>query len=113
MIRPKQCQLLTWDANWDAKWDSNWDATWDANWDAIWDTICDANQCPKQHQILKRDANNAIKSAIPWKSLHFVQKMMKNTLNLIVDAKKEAKIDANHRVLLQCLIYLRMYPLQG
>ena len=40
------------------------------------------------------DANNAIKSAI------LVQKMMKNTLKVIVDAKKEAKRDANHRVLL-------------
>ena len=40
---PKQCQLLTWDANWDAKWDANWDATWDANWDA--------NQRPNQCQI--------------------------------------------------------------
>ena len=97
MIHPKQHQLLTWDANWDAKWDANWDATWDATWDAIWD----ANQRPKQCQIVKRDANNGIKSAIPWKSVHFVQKMMKNTLNLIVGAKKEAKRDANHRVLLQ------------
>ena len=46
------------------------------------------------------DANNDIKSAIPWKSVHFVQKMMKNTLKVIVDAKKEAKRDANHRVFL-------------
>jgi len=46
------------------------------------------------------DANNAIKSATPWKGVHFVQKMMKNTLKVIVDAKKEAKRDANHRVLL-------------
>ena len=46
------------------------------------------------------DANNAIKSAIPWKSIHFVQKMMKNTLKVIVDAKKEAKRDVNHSVLL-------------
>ena len=30
---------------------------------------------------------------------HFVKKMMKNTLKGIVDAKKEAKKDANHRVL--------------
>ena len=42
------------------------------------------------------DGNNAIKSAISWKSVHFVQKMMKNTLNVIMDAKKEA----NHKVLL-------------
>ena len=46
------------------------------------------------------DANNAIKSAILWKSVHFVQKMMKNTLKVIVDAKKEAEREANHRVLL-------------
>ena len=51
-------------------------------------------------QLLKKDENNAIKSAIPWKSIHFVQKMMKNTLKVIVDAKKEAKRDTNHRVLL-------------
>ena len=82
-------------------WDVNWDADWDANWDANWDSIWDSNQCPKQCQIVKRDANNAIKSAIPWKSVHFVQKMMKNTLKVIVEAKKEAKRDANHRVLLQ------------
>ena len=85
------------DANWDADLDANWDANKDSNWDAI----LDANQHPKQRQILKRDANNAIKSAIPWKSVHFVQKMMKNTLKGIVDAKKEAKRDANHRFLLQ------------
>ena len=48
----------------------------------------------------KMDANNAIKSAIPWKSVHFVQKMMKNTLKVLVDAKKEAKRDTNNRVLL-------------
>ena len=48
----------------------------------------------------KKDANSSIKSAISWKSVHFVQKMMKNTLKVIVDAKKEAKRDANHRVLL-------------
>ena len=83
-----------WDANWDANWDSNWDANQDANWDA--------NQHPKECQILKRDANNSIKSVILWKSIHFVQKMMKNTLKVMVDAKKEAKRDANHRVLLQC-----------
>ena len=46
------------------------------------------------------DANNAIKSANPWKSIHFFQKMMKNTLKVIADAKKEAKRDTNHRVLL-------------
>ena len=99
MICQKYCQLLTWDANWDAKWDATQDATWDTNWDAIWDD----NQHPKQRQVLKRDANNTIKSAIPWKRIHFVQKMMKNTLNLIVDAKKEAKRDTNYRVLLQCI----------
>ena len=129
MICPKQHQLLTWDANWDANgdvnWDANWDTIWDANcgvnwdakwdanqhtnWDANWDTNWDANQDVnwdanqhlKQRQILKRDANNTIKSSIPWKSVHFVQKMMKNTLKVIVDAKKEAKIDVNHRFLLQ------------
>ena len=46
------------------------------------------------------DTNNAIKSDIPWKSIHIVQKMMKNTLKVIMDAKKEAKKDANHSVLL-------------
>ena len=46
------------------------------------------------------DANNAIKSTIPWKNIHFVQKMMKSTLKVIMDAKKEAKRDANHRFLL-------------
>ena len=108
-----------WDVNWDDKWDANWDINWDANqrpkqrqilkmdanWDANWDVIrdanWDANQCPKQRQILKMDANNAIKSAIPWKNVHFVQKMMKNTLKVIVDTKKEVKRDANNRVLLQ------------
>ena len=74
------------------------DANWDANWDAYWDT----NYCPKQRKRLKGDANIAIKSAILWKNVHFVQNMMKNTLKLIMDAKKEAKRDANHRVLLQC-----------
>ena len=64
------------DANWDANWDANCDANWDANWNVIWDTNWDANQRPKQCQLLKMDANNAIKSAIPWKSVHFVQKMM-------------------------------------
>ena len=97
MIHQKQCQLLTWDTNQDANWDTNWDSNWDDNWDANWDV----KYFPKQHQILKRDSNNAIKSAIPWKRVHFVQKMMKNTLKVIVDAKKEAKRDANHRVLLQ------------
>ena len=97
MIRPKQRQLLTWDANWDAIWDVNQGANWDTNWDANWDD----NYRPKQHQILKRDENNAIKSAILWKSIHFVKKMMKNTLKVIAEAKKEAKRDANHRVLLQ------------
>ena len=48
----------------------------------------------------KKDGNNAIKSAIPWKSVNFVQKMMKNTRKVIMDAKKEAKRDANHKVLL-------------
>ena len=81
--------------------DNNWDANWDANWDSNWDAIWDANQRPKQCQLLKRDANNTIKSTIPWKSIHFVQKMMKNILKVIVDAKKEAKRDANHRFLLQ------------
>ena len=71
-----------------------WDVFLDANWDA--------NYRPKQHQILKMDANNTIKSTIPWKSVHFFQKIMKNTLNVIVDAKKEAKGDANYMVLLQC-----------
>ena len=85
-------------ANWDANWDDNWDVVWDTNLDAYWD----ANQHPKQHQLLKMDANNAIKSAIPWKSVHFLQKMTKNTLKVIVDAKKEPKRDANHRFLLQC-----------
>ena len=33
-------------------------------------------------------------------SIHFVQKMMENTLKVIVDAKKEAKRDANHMFLL-------------
>ena len=46
------------------------------------------------------DANNPIKSTISWKSIHFIQKMMKNNLIVIVDAKKEAKRDANHMVLL-------------
>ena len=104
-----------WDVNWDANWDDNCDANWDANWGVNWganylpkqsqllkrDVNWDANQCPKQHQILKRDANHAIKSAIPWKSIHFFQKMMKNTLKVTVDAKKEAKRDANHRFFLQ------------
>ena len=89
--------MANWDANWDANSDANWDALWDANWDFNWD----ANQHPKQCQLLKRDANNAIKSTIPWKSIHFLQKMMKNTLKLIVDAKKEDKRYANHRVLVQ------------
>ena len=97
MIRPKQHQLLTWDNNRDDNWDATWDANWDSNWDANWDT----NQHPIQLQLLKRDANNVIKSAILWKSIHFVQKLMKNTLKVIVGAKKEAKRDVNHRVLLQ------------
>ena len=46
------------------------------------------------------DANNVIKRAISWKSVHFVEKLMKNTLEVILDAKKEAKRDANHGVLL-------------
>ena len=46
------------------------------------------------------DANDSIKSAISWKSVQFVQKMMKNTLKVIMDAKKEAKRDDNHKVLL-------------
>ena len=108
-----QRQLLKWDANWDANWDVNWDTNWDAilevNWDANqdasldvnWGTNWNANQRPKQRPLLKRDANNAIKSVIPWKSVHFVQKMMKNTLKVIVDTKKEAQRDANHRFLLQ------------
>ena len=62
------------DADWDANQDVDWDANWDTNWDANKDTNWDANQRPKQRQLLKRDANNAIKSAIPWKSVHFVQK---------------------------------------
>ena len=101
MIRSKQCQLLTWDANWDAKWDANWDATWDATGDSTWDAISDTNQSPKYCQILKGDTINAIKSAIPWKSVHFVQKMMKNTLKGTMDSKMEARRDANHRFLLQ------------
>ena len=86
----------------DNNWDANWDDSWDSNWDANWDVNQDANQHPKQHQILKRDVNNVIKSAIPWKRVHFVQKMMKSTLNVIVDAKMEAKRDTNQMVLLQC-----------
>ena len=50
--------------------------------------------------IIKKDENNAIKSAIPWKSVHFVPKMMKNTLKVMVHIKKEAKRDSKHRVLL-------------
>ena len=73
----------------------------DANWDVIWDTNWDANYRPKQRQLLKMDANNAIKRTIPWKIIHFVQTMMKNTLKVMVDTKKEAKRDANHKVLLQ------------
>ena len=118
---PKQRQLLKrdanwdanwdviwdaiWDANWDSNWDinwdtnrdANWDINWDANWDINWDVNWDVNQHPKQRQLLKRDANNAIKNTIPWKSIQFVQKMMKNTLKVIMDTKREAKRDANHR----------------
>ena len=105
VISIQKCQLLKRDANWDANWDADWDADWDANWDANkeanQDSNWDANQHPKQKQHLKRDANNAIKSTIPWKSIHFVQKMMKNTLKVIVDVKKEVKRDTNHGVLLQ------------
>ena len=90
------------DANWDANRDTNWDSNWDSNKDDNSDTNWDSNQSPKQCQLLKMDANNAIKSAIPWKSVHFLQKMMKITLKVIVDAKKEAKRDVNHRVLMQC-----------
>ena len=83
------------EVNWDANWDANQDTNWDINWDA--------NYRPKQRQLLKRDTNNTIKTAIPWKSVHFVPKMMKNTLKVMVDAKKEAKRDANHMILLQCV----------
>ena len=58
------------------------------------------NTFQSYNYINKRDINKNIKSAILWKSMHFVQKMMKNTLNLIVDPKKEAKRDANPSVLL-------------
>ena len=92
---------VIWESFLDNNWDVNWDVNWDANCDANWDINWDANQRPKQHQLLKREANNAIKIIIPWKSVHFVQKMMKNTLKGIVDAKKEAKRDSNHKFLLQ------------
>ena len=42
----------------------------------------------------------SIKRIISWKSVHFAQKMMKNTLKLILDAKKEAKQDTNDMALL-------------
>ena len=90
----------TWDVNWDANWDVKWDANWEANKDANWDANQDDNQHPKQHQLLKGDVNNTIKNAIPCKSVHFVQKMMKNTLKVMVDAK------SNHRVFLQWLYAL-------
>ena len=81
---------VIWDVFLDTNWDVNLDANWDGNCDANWDVNQDANQHPKQCQIFKRDTNNTIKTAFSWKIIHFVQKMMKNTLKVIVDAEKEA-----------------------
>ena len=42
----------------------------------------------------------SVHKSIPYNANNSLQKMMKNTLKVIVDAKKEAKRDVNHKVLL-------------